>query len=402
MDSKIALIIQITGVILITVLTIFLRRSLRVVALKYWTYAWLSLSFSLICLRLAFSLEQHSDSLYSLYFFGEYLFGFLLIAGCRSLHGDDELKTPSVLLIIPLCFLAIGLPMLAKDFEAIYNIHSLVVSGFFLAAFLALRKSEIRSFGWRVMHVSVALLAADFLAFFFIFTARQFIAFPIDFLQFNSVVDLVLETALGFGMVIVILEKFLADFKSANERLEDAHKRLEDLVHTDPLTAAFNRHAFYGFMKTSGEDPTTISGCVGFFDIDGLKEINDNYGHPAGDQAIRAVVRGIREIIRAEDLIYRWGGDEFFVIMVSMDAEMANFRMQRLDTLLSGVRLEGLSEPIDIGVSCGFSDFEDSTKMEKAIKEADSEMYQRKQIRKQAWRVEYSSSVNENPQTIGL
>ena len=77
MDSKIALIIQITGVVLITILTIFLRRSLNVLALKYWTYAWLCLSFALISLRLAFSSEQHSDSLNSLYFFGEYLFGFL-------------------------------------------------------------------------------------------------------------------------------------------------------------------------------------------------------------------------------------------------------------------------------------------------------------------------------------
>ena len=222
MDSKIALIIQITGVVLITILTIFLRRSLKVLALKYWTYAWLCLSFALISLRLAFSSEQHSDSLYSLYFFGEYLFGFLLIAGCRSLHEDEELQMPSGLVLIPLCIVAIGLPAAAKSFDQIYNLHSLIISGFFVAAFLSLRKSKIKSFGWRVMHVSVALLALDCFSFFAIFTIRQFVIFPIDFLQFNSVVDLVLETALGFGMVIVILERFLADFKSANEKLENA------------------------------------------------------------------------------------------------------------------------------------------------------------------------------------
>ncbi len=386
MDSKIALIIQITGVVLITILTIFLRRSLKVTALKYWTYAWLCLSFALISLRLAFSSEQHSDSLYSLYFFGEYLFGSMLVAGCRSLHKDEELKMPSGLVIVPLCLLAIGLPAVAKSFDQIYNVHSLIVAGFFVAAFLALRKSRIKSFGWRVMHIAVALLALDFFAFFGIFTARQFVSFPVDFLQFNAVVDLVLETALGFGMVIVILERFLADFKTANEKLEDAHKRLEGLVHTDPLTAAFNRHAFYGFMKKRDEESTSTSGCVGFFDIDGLKDINDTYGHAAGDHAIRIVARAIREMIRAEDLMYRWGGDEFFVIMVSMDAGMAELRMRRLDELLYGVRLEDLPEPINIGVSCGFTNFEDSTMLEKAIKDSDSEMYRRKQERKQAVR----------------
>ena len=404
MDSKIALIIQITGVVLITILTIFLRRSLKVLALKYWTYAWLCLSFALISLRLAFSSEQHSDSLYSLYFFGEYLFGFLLIAGCRSLHEDEELQMPSGLVLIPLCIVAIGLPAAAKSFDQIYNLHSLIISGFFVAAFLSLRKSKIKSFGWRVMHVSVALLALDCFSFFAIFTIRQFVIFPIDFLQFNSVVDLVLETALGFGMVIVILERFLADFKSANEKLENAHKRLEDLVHTDPLTAAFNRHAFYGFIKKGGDEPNSVSGCVGFFDIDGLKEINDNHGHAVGDQAIRVVARAIREIIRAEDLLYRWGGDEFFVIMVSMDSEMAELRMRRLDGLLKGVSLDDLSEPIDIGVSCGFTDFADSAKLEAAIKDADSEMYRRKQKRKQEQleRTGYLHSVNENPSLIGL
>ena len=90
MDSKIGLIIQLTGVFLITVLSLFLRRSLKVVALKYWTMAWLCLSFSLICLRLAFSYDEYSNVLYSFYFLGEYVFGFLLVIGCRSLEGDTS------------------------------------------------------------------------------------------------------------------------------------------------------------------------------------------------------------------------------------------------------------------------------------------------------------------------
>ena len=403
MDSKIALIIQITGVVLITILTIFLRRSLKVIALKYWTYAWLCLSFALISLRLAFSSEQHSDALYSLYFFGEYLFGFMLVAGCRSLHEEEELKMPSALITVPLCLLAIGLPAAARSFDQIYNIHSLIISGFFIAAFFALRKSRIRGFGWRLMHVSVALLALDFFAFFSISTAHQFVTFPINFLQFNFVVDLVLETALGFGMVIVLLEKLLADSRKANETLRDAHERLEKLAHTDPLTEAFNRHAFYGFVKNRDEGSESVSGCVGFFDIDDLKGINDRFGHAAGDQAIRAVVRTIRQVIRAEDFIYRWGGDEFFVLMVSMEAKMAETRMARLEELLSGFILAQSIEPIDIRVSFGFTDFDDSTKLEKAIKNADSEMYRRKQKRKEAVRNQiYLPSLNETSNSIRI
>ncbi|HMQ03191.1 MAG TPA: GGDEF domain-containing protein [Pyrinomonadaceae bacterium] len=382
MDSKIGLLIQLTGVLLITFLTVCLQRSVRSVALKYWTYAWLCLSLSLICLRFAFEYAQHAASLYSLYFFGEYLFGFLLVAGCRSLYEDGQRNKLSELIVIPLGIIAISLPMLSSDFDEMFSLHSLIIAGFFVAAALALRHSPIKTLGWRVMYVGVVLLAIEFFGSFAIQTSNQFFGTPTYFLQFNSIVDLVLETALGFGMVIVLLEKLVADVKNANEALEEAHEELEKLVNTDPLTAAFNRHAFYGFVGK--KDGDSMTGCVGFFDIDNLKDINDVYGHQAGDHAIRAVVHAIREIIRAEDLIYRWGGDEFFVIMVGMQAEMATIRMQRLESLLCDVRINGGQDSIEIGVSSGFSDFCGYSELEQAIKQADGEMYKRKAMRKRA------------------
>ncbi len=380
MDSKIGLIIQLTGVLLITLLTIFLRRSLSSSALKYWTYAWLSLSFALICLRAGFAYEAQAASFYSLYFFGEYLFGLMLATGCRNLVSEKEHSRTSELLIVPFGLLAIALPLYSNDFNEMYNIHCLVLSGFFLAAFIALKKPALRTFGWRVLHVSVGALVLDFFFFFAIFSLNHFIEMPMQALQFNSVVDLVLQTALGFGMVIVLLEKVLADVKDANEALADAHSRLEELVNTDPLTAAFNRHAFHGFVSKG--DREKVSGCVGFFDIDDLKELNDCHGHAAGDQAIRAVARAIRDLMRAEDLLYRWGGDEFFVIMIGMDARMAAGRMERLETQLRTVKLEDVATLVDIGVSSGFCDFKGAAALEKAIRAADAEMYKRKQARK--------------------
>jgi diguanylate cyclase (GGDEF)-like protein len=383
MDSKIGLIVQLNGVILITILSLCLRRSLKVSALRYWTMAWLSLSFALICLRLGFSYEEFSSFLFTYYFLGEYLFGFLLVVGCRSLAGDFELKPLTELFFIPFVIASIVLPHVAGDFNDVFNIHSLIMSGFYASAFYCLGSSKESSFGWRVMHVSLALLALDFLLYAIVFSVRTLAIFRTDFLSYNSLIDLVLQTALGFGMVIVLLERVLNDFRDTNEQLLSTQKKLEQLVQTDPLTAAYNRHAFYGFMRRQGEDESTSSGCVGFFDIDELKAINDCFGHAAGDMVIRTVVRSIREIIRAEDLIYRWGGDEFFVIMVSMDAEMAENRMTRLESLLEHVQIDNLPEPIRVGVSWGFTNYKTSGDLENAIKAADSEMYRRKQLRKQ-------------------
>jgi diguanylate cyclase (GGDEF)-like protein len=382
MDSKIGLILQLNGVFVVTVMCLLLSRSLRLTALKYWTIAWLCLSFSLISLRLGFEYETFGSLLFTYYFLGEYIFGFLLVSGCRSLESGWELKHRNELYFLPFLGLAISLPLLSSDFNHVYAIHALAMSGFFVASFFAIRRSAFRTFGWKVMHVALGALTLNFFLYSVVYTSSQFVAFNTSFLAYNSIVDLVLQTSLGAGMVIVLLEKVLSDARSAHERLESANKRLEELVHTDPLTAAFSRHAFYGFVKKQGTENTETSGCVGFFDIDDLKWINDRYGHGAGDSAIRLVVRVIRDIIRAEDLIFRWGGDEFFVIMISMDAEMATMRMTKLERDLTGIALDGIPEPIDIGVSWGFTDFADISCLEDSINRADAAMYSRKLERK--------------------
>jgi len=382
MDSKIGLIIQLAGVSLITLLTLFLRRSIKFVALKHWTNAWLFLSFALFCLRLAFSYDEYSIQLFSLYFLNEYIFGFLLVAGCRSLAGNEEMRIRNEVFVLPFIFVAFGLPFLGDDFNLVFNVHSLILSGFFMVALLALSRTNLGTFGFRVMQVALVLLVLDFFQYFIVFTARQYLPINTEYLSYNSVIDLTLQILLGFGMVIVLLERVLADAKTANEKLQIAHERLEELAHMDPLTAALNRHAFHGYLKREGDSKKKVSGCVGFFDVDDLKDINDSHGHAVGDAAIRHVVRAIREVIRGEDLIFRWGGDEFFVIMIGLNANVAYQRMVRMETLLTDVDVPGADRPLTIGVSHAFENFTDINDLENTIAKADAMMYLNKQQRK--------------------
>ena len=126
------------------------------------------------------------------------------------------------------------------------------------------------------------------------------------------------------------------------------------------------------------------------------------HGHGVGDAAIRAVVGAIRDIVRAEDLIFRWGGDEFFVVMVSMDTEMAELRMSKLESSLRNVLIDGMDEPMNIGVSWGFKDFTTAEGLEAAIQKADSAMYDQKQARKRMKRNQELVAATLQPRAFEL
>ncbi len=382
MESKTGLIIQFTGIFLVTALSLFLRRSLKTPASTLWLVAWASLSAALFCLSLGFIFPS-TKVLFGVYFFLEYVFGLALVLGCKSLAPTSKSDSRLALAVIPFALLSTWLAVAIGDFNYVFNIHAFVLGAFFGASFLVLGNSEIKSFGWRVMRIALLLLTIDFFHYAAVFTILLIdpeLLPATSYLSFAPIIDLVLEILLAFGMVIVLLEQVLDRVQAVNSELQEAHEKLRQIAHIDPLTTAFNRHAFYGFLEN--RDTGTVSGCVGFFDIDDLKPINDQLGHAVGDTVIRTVVRTLRDLIRAEDLIYRWGGDEFFVVMIGMTEDSALERLHRIDRMLTDVSIEGLDRPLTIRVSCGFKNFSDTSQLESAVRSADEEMYRRKMERK--------------------
>ncbi len=383
MDPKAGLIIQLVGVSLIALLAIFLKRTIDVYALKRWSKAWLLLSVSLVFLLLTLNYEAYAPQFLNLSFLAEYGFGFLLVAGCRNFSGTNDTTLRQKLLFLPFVFLALGLPYFSNDLELTRAANALVMSAFYGIAFVVLWPAKLRTFGWRVMLIALGMLAVNSVKYLFVTMGQPYAALPTGYLVYRSLIDLMFQTLLGFGMVMVVLERVLADVRTANEELQTGHKKLEEIAHIDPLTTALNRHAFFGYLNRRGDETSPVSGCVGFFDIDDMKSINDLYGHDVGDSVIRAVVRAIREIIRAEDLIFRWGGDEFCVIMIGFDAKPADERMKKMESLLSSTLIKGVDHPIAIGVSHGFENFADLDDLEATIKQADAGMYRSKKIRKE-------------------
>ncbi|MEZ5834941.1 MAG: EAL domain-containing protein [Geminicoccaceae bacterium] len=97
--------------------------------------------------------------------------------------------------------------------------------------------------------------------------------------------------------------------------LKDAERKLEKLVHTDPLCGLLNRRGMLEQLDRFLEQPPGREGCsaILFIDLDDFKWINDTYGHEAGDRLLVMASRRLRDTLRANDLVARLGGDEFTV-----------------------------------------------------------------------------------------
>ncbi len=117
-------------------------------------------------------------------------------------------------------------------------------------------------------------------------------------------------------------------------------------------------------------------------DIDNLKPINDSLGHAAGDEAIREVARTVRSVIRADDLLFRWGGDEFLILFFNLSESGARRRVGDIDASLALKQLPGAGAPMSVIVSYGLATFTAMSEIEQAIEKADSAMYAHKQSRK--------------------
>lgn len=189
---------------------------------------------------------------------------------------------------------------------------------------------------------------------------------------------------LGFGLFsnLVMRRMQVAVLHTYQTQLVDRLSELEEIASRDELTGLFNRRHFYSTLRAETErsrmakEPLAIL----LIDIDGLKLINDEYGHSVGDVVIANVASAIGRHSRGTDVAARLGGDEFGVVMASTDKRGAFTMAKRLWEELELVPMykQGLTE-VMVGVSIGVSGYpwggEDVGEM---VQWADTDMYANK------------------------
>jgi diguanylate cyclase (GGDEF)-like protein len=382
--------IQVTGAGLIGILCYLIGRTIRHPFLRYWSAGWASLTVALFALLVAFLRPASSPMTYRVYCLGEYVAGYLWLAGCRHFTHGARLTARQGWLVAPAAMLASFLPWFFTDLNGILSVHALVMAGLFAASCAVLcraRAERVRGTGPVVMAVALALLAVEFLQYAVLcgysYHTSGSIGFP--HLRYGVFFDLLLLVVLGFGMEMVALEAVRRELEAANRELRNVGSKWRDQAQRDPLTDALNRHAFDALQVERAAAGTPCAGCVAVLDLDNLKPINDTLGHAAGDQALQLTARAIRALIRPDDLLFRWGGDEFLILWLGMKEPDAAARLTGLDDgVARQVALAGLTFPVPPSVSHGVAGFDDSGELSAAIDRADRQMYASKSARRAA------------------
>ena len=171
-----------------------------------------------------------------------------------------------------------------------------------------------------------------------------------------------------FGGVVV--------FRDVSEQVR-LEEQLSHLAHHDPLTGCFNRTALEGRLDEelhrAKRYGTTFA--LVMFDIDHFKAVNDEHGHPAGDQVLRTVSDLARRGLRTSDTLGRWGGEEFVILLPETGASDAAAQAERMQALVAG---HDFGAPGPITLSLGVATLRPDEPRSELFRRMDAALYQAK------------------------
>ena len=166
--------------------------------------------------------------------------------------------------------------------------------------------------------------------------------------------------------------------------------RIKRMASHDDLTNVYNRREAFEILarEKAFSDRSGISFSVCMIDLDNFKQINDTYGHLAGDTVLRAVAGAFKENIRSEDYVARYGGEEFVVVFVNFECRNGNENcVQRLLAVTEALRFPEISKALRVTASLGVTAYRPMESIDALISRADKALYDAKAKGKN--RVEY-------------
>jgi diguanylate cyclase (GGDEF)-like protein len=179
------------------------------------------------------------------------------------------------------------------------------------------------------------------------------------------------------------LDRLEAEVHGLRQELEQARRQiaeLEDLADRDALTPLLNRRAFVRELARvlSFAERYGLTGSLLYFDVNGLKQINDGLGHAAGDAVLSHIARILSGLVRDTDVVGRLGGDEFGVILAQSDGVAAAAKARELARAIQAEPVVHDGRAMRVRVAFGVHSFAAGERAKEALAAADRAMYLRK------------------------
>ncbi|NHZ37542.1 GGDEF domain-containing protein [Massilia rubra] len=177
------------------------------------------------------------------------------------------------------------------------------------------------------------------------------------------------------------------EVQEAEQRIHTLEAKLQhmsELVREDQLTGSLNRRGLDDIFEreTARSDRRGTPLCIAMLDLDDFKRLNDTYGHLAGDNALKHLVKIVKETIRSMDVIARFGGEEFLILLPETTVEAASLTMTRLQRDLTKHFFLHDNEKVLITFSAGVALRSPNEDQASLVRRADKAMYQAKQTGK--------------------
>jgi diguanylate cyclase len=209
--------------------------------------------------------------------------------------------------------------------------------------------------------------------------------------ELNSILDEVLKEtrlvqseALKARDKMVLARQEVQDAENRIHALEAKLQHLSELVREDQLTGSLNRRGLDDVFEreTARSDRRGTPLCIAILDLDDFKKLNDTYGHIAGDAALKHLVKIVKDTLRSMDVIARFGGEEFLILMPETTVEAASSTMTRLQRELTRHFFLHDNEKVLITFSAGVALRRPNEEQTDLVKRADKAMYTAKQTGK--------------------
>lgn len=198
------------------------------------------------------------------------------------------------------------------------------------------------------------------------------------FTVFSSVKKIPIE-------ILFHLSKFTSSHLRIIEKFDELYKS-QELIHIDDVTGLYNQRKLYkdlSFLTRKFQEEKDPF-CVLFLDIDHFKKVNDNYGHLVGTKLLESVAQDVKSLLRETDVSYRYGGDEFVIILVDSDRRSGKIVGERILSKICSqdysVDIGDEKKRIKLSVSIGVAEFPtDAKNAEEVLAIADRMMYEAKE-----------------------